>query len=59
MLGGALILALGNSRASAARWTALATALLTFVASIGLLTGINAADPRATVEHQHAPNAHP
>ena len=29
MLGGALILAMGNARASAARWTALGVALLT------------------------------
>ena len=45
MLGGALILAMGNARASAARWTALGVALLTFVASIGLLTGFDAANP--------------
>ena len=45
MLGGALILALGNARAGAARWTALVVALLTFVASIGLLTGMDRASP--------------
>ncbi len=45
MFGGALILALGNARASAARWSALVVALLTFVASLGLLTGFNFADP--------------
>jgi len=54
MLGGALILALGNARPSAARWTALATALLTFVASIGLLTGIDAADPGMQFVEAHA-----
>jgi len=54
MLGGALILALGNARPSAARWTALSVALLTFVASIGLLTGINPADPGMQFVEAHA-----
>ena len=45
MIGGALLLALGNGRARAARWAALAVALLTFVASLGLLTGVNVANP--------------
>ena len=45
MLGGALVLAMGNARPSAARWTALGVALLTFVASLGLLTGFDAANP--------------
>lgn len=45
MIGGALLLALGNGRAGAARWAALAVALLTFVASLGLLTGVNVANP--------------
>ncbi|MCY7312099.1 MAG: NADH-quinone oxidoreductase subunit M [Pseudoxanthomonas sp.] len=45
MIGGALLLALGNGRAGTARWAALAVALLTFVASLGLLTGVNVANP--------------
>ena len=40
-LGGALCMLLGNGRAQAARWLALATALLTFVLSIPLLTGFD------------------
>lgn len=54
MLGGALILALGNARPSAARWTALVVALLTFVASIGLLTGLDAAEPGMQFAETHA-----
>ncbi len=54
MLGGALVLALGNARPSAARWTALGVALLTFVASIGLLTGVNHADPGMQFVETHA-----
>lgn len=45
ILGGALVLAVGNARAEAARWLGLAVAVLTFVFSIGLLTGFNYADP--------------
>jgi len=45
MIGGALLLAVGNGRARAARWAALAVALLTFVASLGLLTGVNVGNP--------------
>jgi NADH-quinone oxidoreductase subunit M len=45
ILGGALVLAVGNARADAARWLGLAVAVLTFAASIGLLTGFNYADP--------------
>ena len=41
ILGGALVLAVGNARASAARWLGLAIAILTFVFSIGLLTGFD------------------
>ncbi|MET0892161.1 MAG: NADH-quinone oxidoreductase subunit M, partial [Pseudoxanthomonas sp.] len=54
MLGGVLVLALGNDRASAARWTALGVALATFVASIGLLTGMDAANPAMQFAEQHA-----
>ena len=54
MLGGALILALGNTRASAARWTALGVALLTFIASIGLLTGMDHASPAMQFVELHA-----
>lgn len=45
ILGGALVLAVGNARASAARWLGLAIAILTFVFSIGLLTGFDYANP--------------
>jgi NADH-quinone oxidoreductase subunit M len=41
IIGGTLCLLLGNARAALARWVALATALLTFVASIPLLTGFD------------------
>ncbi len=41
ILGGAAILALGNARARAAKWSALIVALLTFVFSLGLLTGFD------------------
>ena len=41
IIGGALVLALGNGRAQAARWLALAVALATFAASIPLLTGFD------------------
>ncbi len=54
MLGGALVLALGNARASAARWTALVVALLTFIVSIGLLAGHDAANPSMQFIEQHA-----
>ena len=54
MLGGALVLALGNNRPSAARWTALGVALLTFVASIGLLTGVDHASPGMQFVETHA-----
>nr|WP_277399817.1 NADH-quinone oxidoreductase subunit M [Pseudoxanthomonas sp. LH2527] len=45
ILGGALVLAVGNARAGAARWLGLAVAVLTFVFSIGLLTGFDYANP--------------
>ena len=54
MLGGALILAMGNARPEAARWTALVVALLTFVASLALLTGVDMANPRMQFIEQHA-----
>ena len=54
MLGGALVLALGNTRAGAARWTALGVALATFLASIGLLTGMDASIAGMQFVEQHA-----
>lgn len=45
ILGGALVLSVGNARADAARWLGLAVAVLTFVFSIGLLTGFDYANP--------------
>ncbi|HYM85639.1 MAG TPA: NADH-quinone oxidoreductase subunit M, partial [Pseudoxanthomonas sp.] len=54
MLGGALVLALGNARAGAARWTALGVAVATFAASIGLLTGMDMANPGMQFIEQHA-----
>ncbi len=44
ILGGALTLMLGNGRPQAARWLALATALLTFLVSIPLFTGFDYAN---------------
>ena len=43
ILGGALTLMLGNARPQAARWLALATALVAFVLSIPLFTGFDLA----------------
>ncbi|GAB3506380.1 NADH-quinone oxidoreductase subunit M [Pseudoxanthomonas daejeonensis] len=54
VLGGALILALGNARASAARWASLAVALVTFLLSLGLLTGFDYANPGMQFVEQHA-----
>ena len=54
MLGGALILAMGNARPSAARWTALGVTLLTFVASLCLLTGFDASNPGMQFIETHA-----
>ncbi len=41
ILGGALVLALGNSRPGAARWVSLAIALLVFVVSLPLFTAFD------------------
>ncbi|WP_368564919.1 NADH-quinone oxidoreductase subunit M [Pseudoxanthomonas sp. UTMC 1351] len=53
ILGGALVLALGNSRADLARWVALAVALLTLAFSVPLLTGFNFADPGMQFAEKH------
>ncbi len=45
ILGGALVLALGNARPGAARWLGFAVAVLTLAFSIGLLTGFDYANP--------------
>ena len=44
IVGGGLVLALGNQRASAARWLSLLIALVTFVLSIPLFTGFDYAN---------------
>jgi len=54
MLGGALVLALGAGRDGAARWGALGVALLTFVASLGLLVGVDSSNPGMQFVEQHA-----
>ncbi len=54
ILGGALVLALGNRRADAARWVALGVALLTFVASLPLLTGFEFPNPGMQFVERHA-----
>ena len=54
ILGGALVLALGNARADAARWLGLVVAVLTFVASLGLLTGFDYANPSLQFIETHA-----
>ena len=54
ILGGALVLAVGNARADAARWLGLAVAVLTFVFSIGLLTGFDYANPSLQFVESHA-----
>ncbi len=41
ILGGALVLALGNTRANAARWVSIAIAVVALVLSIPLLTGFD------------------
>ncbi|MBP6216848.1 MAG: NADH-quinone oxidoreductase subunit M, partial [Luteimonas sp.] len=43
ILGGALVLALGERRAQAARWVSLAVALAVFLISLSLFTGFDAA----------------
>jgi NADH-quinone oxidoreductase subunit M len=53
ILGGALVLALGNARAGLARWAALAVALLTLAFSVPLLTGFNFADPGMQFVEKH------
>ena len=54
ILGGALVLAVGNARADAARWLGLAVAVLTFVFSIGLLAGFDYANPGLQFVESHA-----
>ena len=54
ILGGALVLAVGNARAGAARWLGLAVAVLTFVFSIGLLIGFDYANPGLQFIESHA-----
>ena len=54
ILGGALVLALGNARAGAARWVSLAVAVLTFVFSLGLLSGFDYANPGLQFVESHA-----
>ena len=43
ILGGVLVLALGERRAQAARWVSLAVALAVFLISLSLFTGFDAA----------------
>ena len=54
ILGGALILALGNQRASAARWVALGVSLLTLAASVPLLTGFDFSNPGMQFVERHS-----
>ena len=54
ILGGAITLLVGNSRPQAARWTALAFAAATLVASIGLFTGFDFANPGMQFIESHA-----
>ena len=54
ILGGALVLAVGNARADAARWLGLAVAVLTLVFSTGLLTGFDYANPGLQFVESHA-----
>jgi len=54
ILGGSLVLALGNARASAARWLALGTALLTFLASLPLLVYFQWNNPGLQYQELHA-----
>jgi NADH-quinone oxidoreductase subunit M len=54
ILGGALVLALGNARANAARWLGFAIAVLTFVFSLGLLTGFDRTNPGLQFVESHA-----
>ncbi|HZY33582.1 MAG TPA: NADH-quinone oxidoreductase subunit M, partial [Rhodanobacter sp.] len=54
ILGGALCLALGNARASAARWTALVFALATLALSVPLFTGFDMASAGMQFVERHA-----
>ena len=54
VIGGALILALGETRAAAARWASLAVAVATLLASLRLLTGFDYADPGMQFVERHA-----
>jgi len=54
ILGGALCLALGNARAQAARWAALAFALATLALSVPLFTGFDMASPGMQFIELHA-----
>ena len=54
IIGGALCLALGDSRPQAARWTALAFALATLVVNIPLFTGFDFGDAGMQFVEQHA-----
>ena len=54
ILGGALVLALGNARAGAARWLGFGVAVLTFVFSLGLLSGFDYANPGLQFIESHA-----
>ena len=54
ILGGALVLALGNARANAARWLALGVSLLTLAASLPLLWLHDRANPAMQFVEKHA-----
>ena len=54
IIGGAVCLALGDARAQAARWAALAFALATLAASVLLFTGFDYANPGMQFIEQHA-----
>ena len=54
VIGGALILGLGNARAEVARWASLAVALATFLWSLRLLAGFDYSDPGMQFVEQHA-----
>ena len=54
ILGGALILFLGNQRAQAARWAALIVALATFALSLPLLSGYDRSNPALQFVENHA-----
>jgi NADH-quinone oxidoreductase subunit M len=53
IVGGAIVLALGTERPTAAKWTALVTTVITFVASLSLVTGFD----RSTAAMQFAETA--